>query len=292
MKIGVIGIGVMGDPIARNLKKAGMHVTVHSRTPARCEPLKQLGIEVAGSPAEVMAASNAVILMLPSNVETDQVLGRDADGRVTLPVEGKTVILMATVAPAYSQALGDALAREGARYVEAPVSGSKTPAQTAQLVVLAAAADAAHIDAVQPVFDAIGKKTVRCGEVPSAMRMKLATNLLLIASFEAITEAVHFAGGMGLDVRQFLDMALAGPLASDVMRTKAPKLLADDFEPQAAIRHVHKDISLVCEEAARRGLWLPISQANRALFGVAMAQGQSEDDAVAIIRVLRDAKLG
>ncbi len=222
MKIGVIGIGVMGDPIARNLKKAGMRVTVHSRTPARCEPLKQLGIEVAGSPAEVMAASDAVILMLPSNVETDQVLGRDAEGRVTLPVEGKTIILMATVAPAYSQALGHALAREGARYVEAPVSGSKTPAQTAQLVVLAAAADAAHIDAVQPVFDAIGKKTVRCGEVPSAMRMKLATNLLLIASFEAITEAVHFAGGMGLDVRQFLDMALAGPLASDVMRTKRP----------------------------------------------------------------------
>lgn len=287
MRIGVIGIGLMGDPMSRNLKKAGLSVTVFNRTLARCEPLKELGIIVANSAAEVIAASDATILMLHGNVEIDQVLGRSADGKVTTPVEGKTIIVMSTVGPAYSLALSQAVAAAGARYVEAPVSGSRTPAQTGQLIVLAAAADPAHIDAVQPVFDAVGKKTVRCGAVPGAMRMKLTNNLLLISSFEAITETVHFARGIGIDVAQFLDMALVGPLASDVLRMKAPKLLSDDFEPQAALRQAYKDICLICDEAEQRDVWLPIARANRELFGAAMANGQGGEDAIGVVKVLR-----
>jgi 3-hydroxyisobutyrate dehydrogenase len=290
MKISVVGIGVMGEPIARNLKKAGLDVTVHSRTLAACDALKEIGIVVAGTAAEAIAASDVIILMLPGHQEIDQVLGRDANGKVHARLDGKTLIVMATVAPAYSHALENAVTAAGARYVEAPVSGSKTPAQTGQLVILASAADETYIDAVQAAFDAIGKKTLRCGVVPSAMRMKLANNLLLIASFEAMTEAVHFARNIGLDVDQFLEMVLTGPLANDVLRMKAPKLLADDFAQQAAIRNVFKDISLVCEEAGQRDVWLPIALANRDLFGEAMRCGQSNDDAIAIVKVLRGGK--
>ncbi len=287
MKIGLIGTGVMGEPMARNLKKAGHEVGVYSRSPGRCEGLRQLGIEVAPTADALIAASQATILMVPSHVEVDQVLQRSPEGAVRAPVKGKTLVLMATVAPAYSAALGESLAQAGARYVEAPVSGSRQPAEAAQLVVLASAAEAAHIDAVQPLFDAIGKKTVRCGPVPGAMRMKLANQLLLIACFEAISEATHFAAGLGLDVQQFLDMAQAGPLANDVLRSKVAKLVADDFTQQAAIRHVAKDIGLVCDEAEARKLWLPIARANRALFSQAMQAGQAEDDAIGILKVLR-----
>jgi 3-hydroxyisobutyrate dehydrogenase len=258
MKISVVGIGVMGEPIARNLKKAGLDVTVHSRTLAACDAHKEIGIVVAGTAAEAIAASDVIILMLPGHQEIDQVLGRDANGKVHARLDGKTLIVMATVAPAYSHALENAVTAAGARYVEAPVSGSKTPAQTGQLVILASAADETYIDAVQAAFDAIGKKTLRCGVVPSAMRMKLAV--------------------------------LTGPLANDVLRMKAPKLLADDFAQQAAIRNVFKDISLVCEEAGQRDVWLPIALANRDLFGEAMRCGQSNDDAIAIVKVLRGGK--
>jgi 3-hydroxyisobutyrate dehydrogenase len=288
MKIGVIGIGVMGDPIARNLKKAGLHVTVYSRRPESCEPLREAGIAVAASAAQAVEASDATILMLPGHKDIDAVLARDAQGRIGIPVEGKTLVLMATVAPAYSLALEQAVRAAGARYVEAPVSGSKTPAQAGQLVVLAAAADPAQLDALQPAFDAIGKRTVRCGAVPGAMRMKLANNLLLVASFEAITEAVHFAGAIGLDVRQFLEMAQAGPLANDVLRMKAPKLLADDFERQAAISQAFKDIGFVCDEAEALGLWLPAARTNRIVFGEAMRRGQGDEDVIGVIKVLRD----
>lgn len=287
MKVGVVGIGVMGEPMARNLHKAGHSVTVYNRTASRCDGLRALGIAVAETAGQVIKASDAIILMVPSHIEVDEALQRTANGAIAAPVKGKTIVLMSTIAPAYSAELGANLAAVGARYVEAPVSGSKQPAETGQLVILAAAVDPGHIDDVQPLFDAVGKKTVRCGPIPTAMRMKLANQLLLIAYFEAITEATHFAAGIGLDVGLFLEMAQAGPLANDVLRMKAPKMLADDFAQQAPIRHVAKDIGLVCDEAAQRGLWVPVAEVNRTLFSEAMQRGQAQDDAVGIVKILR-----
>jgi len=289
MKVGVVGIGVMGEPMARNLHEAGHGVTVFSRTPSRCDGLRAIGVAVAATAAHVIEASDAVILMVPSHAEIDEVLQRAPDGGVCAQVKGKSIIVMSTVAPAYSADLATSLAAAGARYVEAPVSGSRQPAETGQLVILAAAAEQGHIDDLQPLFDAVGKKTVRCGVIPTAMRMKLANQLLLISFFEAITEATHFAAGIGLDTAQFLDMAAAGPLANDVLRMKAPKMLTDDFSQQAPIRHVAKDIALVCDEAARNGLWVPVAEMNRALFTDAMRAGLSQDDAVGIVKILRKA---
>lgn len=288
MKIAVIGAGVMGEPIAKNLRKAGLAVTAYCRTQERSESLLKAGVMVARTVAEAINASNVILLMVPGHQEIDQVLGRGSDGSVTACIDGKTVILMSTVAPSYSLALGGDVVRAGARYVEAPVSGSRAPAETAQLVVLASAALDADIDEVQAVFDAIAKRTVRCGVVPTAMRMKLANNLLLIATFEALCEATHFAQGVGLDVHQFFDVVLCGPLANDVLRMKAAKLLADDFGQQAPIRHVAKDIGLVCDEAALRNVWLPIARANRDLYADAMRSGLANDDAIGIIKMLRN----
>lgn len=287
MKIAVIGVGVMGEPIARNLKRAGLSVTACCRSREKAESLLEAGLMVARTAAEAISSSNVILLMVPGHHEIDQVLGRGSDGSVTTCIDGKTVILMSTVAPSYSCALGGDVVRAGARYVEAPISGSRTPAETGQLVVLASAAADADIDEVQAVFDAIGKKTVRCGAVPTAMRMKLANNLLLIATFEALCEATHFAQGVGLDAHQFFDMVLSGPLASDVLRMKASKLLADDFVQHAPIRHVAKDIGLVCDEAALREVWLPIARANLDLYTDAMRRGLANDDAIGIIKLLR-----
>lgn len=287
MKVGLIGVGIMGEPIAMNLRKAGHHVIAFCRSPGRCDALRPLGIEAASSADKAIGACEVLILMVPDGADVDQVLRRNTQGVIEAPVQGKTVVLMATVAPAYSHRLGQDLAAAGARYVEAPVSGSRQPAQAGQLLVLAAADKPEYIDGVQPLLDAIGKKTVRCGPVPVAMRMKLANQLLLIACFEAISEATHFAAGIGLDVEQFLEMAQAGPIANDVLRSKAAKLAMDDFTQQAPIRHVSKDIGLVCEEAARFGLWVPVATTTRALFAQAMQAGQSQDDAIGIVKILR-----
>ncbi|QKH38994.1 NAD(P)-dependent oxidoreductase [Achromobacter pestifer] len=278
----------MGDPIARNLHKAGMAVTVYCRTPATRQAFRGSGIAVSDSAVNAIQASDTTILLVPSGQDVDQVLGRGTHGRIPFSLDGKTIILMATVAPSYSRDLASAVVEAGGRYIEAPLSGSRAPAESAQLVVLASAPEDAWIGDAMPVFDAIGKRVLRCGTVPTAMRMKLANQLLLIATFEAISEATHFARESGLAVNLFLEMAMAGPLANDVLRMKAPKLLVDDFEQQAPIRHVFKDIGLVCDEAEQRGLWLPIARANRDLFELAMRRGQANDDAIGIVKVLRN----
>lgn len=289
MRIAVIGVGTMGEPIAQNLYQAGMEVTVYCRTAATRKRLAHSGLVAAQSSAQAIACNEWVLLLVPSGDEVDAVLGRDTTGHgsIAMPLLGKTIVLMATVAPAYSLGLHNAVTAAGGRYIEAPLSGSRQPAQAGQLLVLAAAQQTHWIDAAMPVFDAIGKKTLRCCTVPTAMAMKLANQLLLIAGFEALAEAAHFAQACGLDQEVFWDMALAGPLANAVLRMKAPKLLAEDFSAQAAIRHVHKDIGLVCAQAEQCGAWLPAAQAHRALFTEAMEQGMGAQDAVAIIRLLR-----
>lgn len=284
--IGVIGLGVMGEPIARNLLAAGFELAVFNRSYAKAERFRDDAV-VTGSARDVFQVSDAVILIVPGEHEIDDVLERSG-GVVRAPVKDRIVINMATVAPDYSERLAADVAAAGGRYVEAPVSGSRRPAEARQLVILAAAADDAVVDEVQPLFSAIGKITLRCGTPPSAMRMKLANNLLLITLMAGFTEAVHFARGIGVDLERFADMVLAGPMANDLFRGKARKLLDRDFAPEAAIKHVHKDIRLICAEAGRVGIHAPIASTQASLFAAAVEIGLAEDDAVGVLNVLED----
>jgi 3-hydroxyisobutyrate dehydrogenase len=283
-EVGVIGLGAMGQPIARNLVTSGFELMVFNRSPEKAEPLRN-GAVLAASSGEVFERSEAILLVVPGEREIDQVLERVDEG-VQAPVQNKIVINMATVAPGYSERLATAVAAAGGSYVEAPVSGSRRPAEAGTLIVLAAAEDESAIDRAQPVFDTIGKATVRCGVPPTAMRMKLANNLLLITLLEGIAEAVHFAGAIGLDLERFAEVVLAGPMANDIFRGKARKLLTRDFAPEASIKHVDKDIRLVCEEARRAGIHTPGASANAAILAAAVESGLADDDIVGVLKAL------
>jgi len=274
----------MGEPIARNLLKAGFALTVFNRSRRKCEPFKEHAA-IAASAQEAISASDVTLLMVPSDREINEILEVAADNQVQAPIADKIIVNMATVAPAYSERLAIAIAAAGGRYVEAPVAGSRKPAEMAALVVLAAG-DGADIDRLQPLFSAIGKATVRCGAPPKAMRMKLANNLLLIALMEAFAEAFNFTRGLGLDTEQFLNLVLNGQMANDLFRAKAPKLLTCDFTPQAPLKHVAKDIKLICDEAQRIGINTPVALANKTVFAQAVANGLGEDDAMSIIKIL------
>jgi 3-hydroxyisobutyrate dehydrogenase len=284
MKVSVIGLGVMGEPIARNLFKAGFALTVFNRSRRKSDPFREIAF-VATSAQAAISASDVTILMVPSDREINEILAVAANGRVCAPLADKIIVNMATVAPEYSEQLAQAIAAAGGRYVEAPVAGSRQPAEMAALVVLAAG-DGADLDHLQPLFAAIGKATLRCGAPPNAMRMKLANNLLLIALMEAFVEAFNFARGLGLDTEQFINLVLNGQMANDLFRAKAPKLLGDDFTPQAPLKHVAKDIKLICGEAQRVGINTPVARTNKTLFAQAVEKGLSEDDVMSIIKIL------
>lgn len=274
----------MGEPIARNLLQAGFALTVFNRSRHKCQPFANHAT-IASSVPEAIDAGDVIMLMVPSDREINDILAVAANGSIHAAITGKTIVNMGTVAPEYSEKLARAIAAAGGRYVEAPVSGSRKPAEMAALVILAAG-DNNDIDRLQPLFAAIGKATVRCGAPPNAMRMKLANNLLLIASMEAFAEAFHFARGLGLNTEQFVNLVLTGQMANDLFRAKAPKLLTRDFMPQAPLKHVAKDIWLICEEAERLGINTPIARTDKSVFVQAVENGLGEDDVMSVIKIL------
>ncbi|MFJ6690261.1 NAD(P)-dependent oxidoreductase [Streptomyces sp. NPDC091294] len=290
--VGFIGLGIMGQPMALRLAHAGTPLVVHNRTPARAAPLRAAGARVADGPAEVFGRAETVILMLADGPAVDAVLARGTP-EFAARVAGHTVVHMGTTSPGYSHGLEADVRAAGGRYVEAPVSGSRVPAETGGLVAMLAGEDSA-VARVRPVLAPLCRETFVCGAAPNALLTKLAVNLFLITLVTGLTEAFHFAERHGLDRRRFLDVLDAGPMASAVSRMKAPKLLTGDFTAQAAASDVLKNNRLIAEAARAAGLASPLLDAAHALFEETVSLGHGGEDMVAVVRALeaRTAELG
>ncbi|MEV6177576.1 NAD(P)-dependent oxidoreductase [Streptomyces sp. NPDC052015] len=284
MYVGFVGLGVMGQPMALNLARAGTPLLVWNRTPARCAPLRAVGAEIAASPAEVFDRTAVVILMLADETAVDEVLHRGTPD-FAARVAGRTLVHMGTTSPEYSGGLRDEVRGAGGRYVEAPVSGSRVPAEQGQLVAMLAGDDDA-VEAVRPLLAPMCREAFDCGDVPGALLMKFSVNLFLITLVTGLTEAFHFADRHGLDQRLLRDVLDAGPMASAVSRGKAPKLLARDFAVQAAAADVLKNNRLIAEAARKAGLASPLLDVCHALFDETVAQGHGDEDMVAVLHAL------
>ncbi|MGW5255597.1 NAD(P)-dependent oxidoreductase [Streptomyces sp. NPDC004012] len=284
MYIGFIGLGVMGQPMALRLARSGTPLVVWNRTPARTEPLRAAGAEVAADPAEVFARAEIVILMLADDLAIDATLGRGTPD-FAARVAGRVVVHMGTTSPGYSRDLEAEVRAAGGRYVEAPVSGSRVPAENGQLVAMLAG-DAAAVDVVRPLLAPLCRETFVCGAAPNALVMKLSVNLFLITLVTGLSEAYHFADRHGLDRKLFLDVLDAGPMASGVSRMKAPKLLERDFAVQAAAHDVLKNNRLVAEAARAAGLASPLLDVCHVLFDETVTLGHGSEDMVAVLRAI------
>ena len=226
---------------------------------------------IALSPAHVLRESRTVFLMLANGTVIDEVLERGTP-RFAQMVAGRTLVHMGTTAASYSEGLFEDTTAAGGSYVEAPVSGSRRPAEAGQLVGMVAGPDAA-VDAVLPLLAPLCATTVRCGDVPNATRMKLAVNLFLITQVTGLAEAFHFAENNGLDVEVFRSVLDSGPMASSVSRMKLDKLVQGDFEVQASISDVHYNSRLVAEAASRARVSSPVLDTCRDLFAEAERLG-------------------
>lgn len=282
--LGFIGLGVMGQPMALNLARAGTPLVVWNRSPARCAPLQAAGAEVAASAGEVFERAGTVILMLADEASVDAVLGRGTPDFPGL-VAGRTVVHMGTTSAEYSGGLQDDIRAAGGRYVEAPVSGSRVPAERGELVAMLAG-DGDAVAAVRPLLAPMCREAFDCGPVPGALLTKFSVNLFLITLVTGLTEAFHFAERQGLDARLLHDVLDAGPMASAVSRMKAPKLLARDFAVQAGAADVLKNNRLIAKAARRSGVASPLLDVCHALFGETVEQGYGDEDMVAVLHAL------
>lgn len=249
-KVGFIGLGTMGLPMARNLARHGITLNVWNRTqkapdafPGGCD------VEFARSPRAVLRGSRTSILMLLNQDAVEEVLERDT-AAFAENVQGKTIIGMGSVDPIYSVGLASDIAQAGGTYLEAPVSGSRVPAENGQLVCLLGG-DHAVADAVAPLLRPMCKDQIYCGAAGDALRMKLAINLFLCSSLVALAEATNFARKGGLPLDKFKQAVAAGPLSSDFVTIKLPKMIESDFGLQAGVADAHTSTCLIRTEAAR-----------------------------------------
>ncbi|PQV44376.1 3-hydroxyisobutyrate dehydrogenase [Paraburkholderia sp. BL21I4N1] len=284
MDLGFIGIGVMGQPMALNLIRAGTPLTVWNRSPDSIEPLRALGATVAASPADVFRRTSVVILMLAHGDAIDSVLGRGTP-EFEANVAEHTILHMGTTSPEYSRALEADIRAAGGFYVEAPVSGSRKPAEAGELVAMLAG-DTSAIEAVRALLKPVCRETFVCGPVPNALLMKLAVNIFLITSMTGLAEAAHFADHHGLDMQQFRAVVDAGQMASSISRVKSLKLVARDFAVQASITDVLKNNRLIAEAARAANVASPLLDVCYSLFAETHALGYDKDDMIAVVRAL------
>jgi 3-hydroxyisobutyrate dehydrogenase len=284
-EVGFLGLGTMGEPMATNLAKADVPLLVWSRS-ARYATVTAAGARIAGSPASVFHRCTVVIAMLVDGAALDNVLDRGGPAFADR-VGGRTLVNMATTSPGYSRGLEVDIRRAGGRYVEAPVSGSREPALAGRLVgMLAGEPDA--VAAVRPLLAALCRETVVCGAVPNALVMKLAVNLFLITMVTGLAEATHFAERHGLDLAQFVAVLDAGPMASDVSRAKAAKLLVGDFAVQAAISNVLENNRLIAAAARAARIASPLLDICHALYAEAVRLGLDDADMAAVVRAIEE----
>jgi 3-hydroxyisobutyrate dehydrogenase len=284
MEMGFIGLGVMGEAIALNLTRAGSRLVVWNRTAAKCEPLRAAGAAVADGPEDVFRRADVVVLMLTDSAAIDAVTGRGT-ARFATNVEGRTVVNMGTTAPDHSRGLEADILAAGGRYVEAPVSGSRKPAEDGQLVAMLAG-DPAAVDAVRALIAPLCRESVTCGAVPSALLMKLSVNLFLVTLVAGLAEALHVADRHGLDLEQVVAVLDASPMASVVSRAKGQALLARDFAVQASNANVLQNCRLLVDQGRTSGVALPLMDVCHDLYRETVALGHEASDMAAVVHAL------
>lgn len=284
MSIGFIGLGIMGRPMALNLIRAGQTLVVWNRSREKCEPLREAGADVASSPAEVFGRSTVVILMLVNGAAIDKVLERGAPGFRAM-VAGRTIVSMSSVSPEYSRALERDIKEAGGRFVEAPVSGSRVPAESGQLVAMLAG-DPAVIDEIRPLLKPMCHETVFCGPAGTGLLMKLSVNLFMIVMATGLAEAVHFADRQGLDRRLLQAVLNAGPMASNYSRMKMAKMVAHDFSAQAAATDAWTNTGLISGAADRANVSAALIRQCQDLYRETLDLGHGSDDLMTVIRAI------
>ena len=289
MKLGFIGLGHMGSAMAARLAQSGAELVVWNRTPDKVAALARVGFKVhaAASAFDVFAQAPVVILMLANGGAIDEVLARDGPGFAAL-VRGRTIVHMGTTAPDYSRRLEADIVAAGGRYVEAPVSGSRVPAEQGALVGMLAG-DPAAVAAVEPLLRPMCERTFVCGAVPQALRMKLAVNLFLITMVTGLAEATHFAGRNGIDLDVFRAIVDEGPMASKVSTLKLAKMVAGDYAVQAAVADVLMNARLIHDAARAAGIASPLLDRSLDLFASADALGHGGADMAAVVLAMQSA---
>src|SRR3954468_6202954 len=271
MQIALLGTGTMGAPMARNLAKTGFDVRVWNRTLDKARAVD--GAEACSSPAEAAAGADFVVTVLSDGDAVEDSV-RDLD------FGDATWLQMSTVGIAATERLMEIASRASVPFVDAPVVGTKKPAEEGKLVVLASGpADA--LERAQPVFAAVGAKTVTLGEAGAGTRLKLVINAWLVILLQGLAESIAFAEAIGVDPQVFLDTIGGGPTGPPYAELKGKMMIAREFDPSFSLALARKDAALVLEAAERHGFDAPLVSLVMRKMDEAIEAGHGDEDMAA-----------
>lgn len=281
--IGLIGLGLMGRPIAINLQRAGARMVVHNRSRGVVNKLAAMGMEVVATPAAVAAAAETVVLMLPDTPTVETVLlGRD--GVVSGLRPGGLVIDMGTTMMPDTRRFADRVAAAGGAYVDAPVSGGTIGAESGALVIMAGGSDEAFARAM-PIFEVLGRRTTHVGPVGMGQVAKAANQVIVGLNIGAVAEALTLAKRAGADPARVREALQGGFANSRILEVHGQRMVDDTFTPGGKCTTQRKDMNQALELAATLGFDLPATRLNRDLYDRVIAAGHGDLDHAALIKV-------
>ncbi|NMB58636.1 MAG: NAD-binding protein [Chloroflexi bacterium] len=286
MKVGYIGLGLMGKSMARNILKAGFPVVVHNRSKAAVEELVSEGASAANSPAEVARLVDVVFTNLPDSPDVLKVaLGHG--GVIEGAHEGLIFVDNSTIKPDTAREIAIKLAEVGVQSLDAPVSGGDIGARNGTLTIMVGGSKEA-LDTVMPVFQAVGKTITHIGEPGAGQVAKAANQIMVAAQMVAMGELMIFSQKCGVDPRKVVEAIKAGAAQCWTLDVKPPRLFEGNRAPGFKARMQNKDLGIVMETARRYGVPLPTTAVNSQLFQAMVQSGMGEMDNSAVIGIIEE----
>lgn len=285
MNVGFIGLGIMGSRMAANLLEAGHNLTVYNRTKEKADELLERGATWADSPAAAVQQVDVLVTMLahPEAVE-ETALGEE--GFLEAMREGQLWVDSSTLNPTFSKRMAREATARGVHFLDAPVAGTKAPAESGDLVFLVGG-DEADVVKAQPLLEAMGKATKHVGDNGMGTSLKVVVNHTLATSMAAFAEGMAFGKGLGLSQKVLFDTLIGGPLVPAFIGAKREKLEQGDYTPDFPLKWTQKDMQMVATAAYDVGVPMPLANLTKELYQTAVKRGHGDEDFSAIYEAVK-----
>jgi len=285
-KVGFIGLGIMGKPMAKNLIEAGYELVVYNRTREKAEELASEGATVAGSPKEVAEQSDMIITMLPDSPQVEEVLTGE-DGVLEGIREGALILDMSTISPVVTEELSEKAQEKGASMLDAPVSGGDVGAIEGTLAIMVGGSEE-DFERAGPLFEVMGKTVTHVGPSGTGQVVKAANQIVVALTIEAVSEALVLGSKGGVAPEKILDVLGGGLAGNKVMELKREKMLEHSFDPGFRIELHHKDLGIALAAGREYGVTLPVTAIVDQMLETLKMRGKGDRDHSAILTLIEE----